>query len=165
MSSNNDNGETTGLAIVFASLVFIGVFLYAVLAFLACALTVIAIIAWNKPFTLGKMTVYPANARAFVGRGIIGAIALPVFLVFCELLFNLRIDWDAYLVHILLGGYTFGSIVLEMMADAETPQPDVPEYLPPAVQIPAPPQPASEPKEFRFASWDDEADHSDRSKR
>lgn len=154
MASNNDNGEMFGFAVVVAVLAFIGFFLYAVLAFLAIVLTVIAILAWNKPLTLGKTTVQPADARAFVGRGILGAIALPVFAAFCELLFDFRIEWEEYGGHIVLGGYILGSIGLEMMEGEETPQPGVPEYLPPQ----APRQAAPEQPPFRFATWDDEAD-------
>lgn len=160
MASNNDNGEMFGFAVVIAVLAVVGLFLYAVLAFLAVVLTIIAILAWNNPLKLGKTTVQPADARAFVGRGILGAIALPVFLTFCELLFDFRIDWEELGGHIVLGGYILGSIGLEMMEGEETPQPVMPEYLPPVVPIapPQPARPAPEQKPFRFAAWDDETD-------
>jgi hypothetical protein len=113
MSSNNDNGETMGFAVVVAVFAFIGFFVYAVLAFLAIILTVIAICAWNSPLTLGKTTVQPSDARAFIGRGIVGAIGLPVFVGFCEMLFEIKIDWEQFGGHFMLGGYVLGSIGLK----------------------------------------------------
>lgn len=67
-SNNNDNGAVMGIAFVMAILAFIGLFIFAVLAFLACILTVLAVLAWNKPLKLGKHSLEPEEARMFVLR-------------------------------------------------------------------------------------------------
>lgn len=164
MSNNNNNGEMMGIAIVAAIIGLAAIFLYAVAAFLALGLTVVAFCAWDKPRTIFGNVLTPAEARAFVGRGILGAILLPVFAVFCAAMFDLRIE-DQYWPHIILGGYTLGSLGLAMMeADNQKPpqsfegmtiEADPIRPTPPA----QPQQPArgfDEQSAFRFASWDDE---------
>ncbi|MBN9033804.1 MAG: hypothetical protein BGO05_21405 [Rhizobiales bacterium 63-7] len=159
-SNNNDNGAGMAVAIVCALIGAAAIFLFAILAFVAFVLTILAIFAWNSPVTLGKWTLHPHEARAFVGRGILGAVLVPTFVLFVQVVFTIPVEWQ-YLNYMLLIGYVLGSIGIEiMMADQEgTSTPPATTYIPPAPQLPAPPKPSpqtSEAEPFRFASWDDE---------
>ena len=155
-SNNNDSGAGTGIALVLAFIGAMAIMFAVFLAFLAFIFTVIAILAWNNPLRLGKVVVTPEEARGFVGRGIVGAIGLPAFAAFCEVFLQVSINWD-YLMHMMVGGYTLGSLGVEiMMADDERFAAPV-TYIPPEPQLPPRPSlPAPEPQPFRFASWDDE---------
>lgn len=158
MSSRND--ETTGLVMAFA---FVGaafyiafLFIFALLAFLSLILTVLALLAWNRPLQIGTMMIEPDEARRFVMGGIAGAAIVPTFAVFCALLFGFGIADQAWF-YLLIGGYVAGSIGLEILrAEAEQNQPPV--YTPPETRL-SPPPPALPPAPsapFRFADWDDE---------
>lgn len=87
MSSNN-NSEFMGLAIVGAIIGMAMMFMFALAAFVALVFTVLAICAWEKPLTLFGETLHPHEARAFVYRGLAGAVILPVFVAFCSVLFG-----------------------------------------------------------------------------
>ena len=160
MSSNNNNGAGMAVAFAIAMLGIVGIFLFALLAFVAFVLTILAIFAWNSPLTLGNWTLHPHEARAFVGRGILGAVLVPAFMLFVQVVFTIPVEWQ-YLNYMLLIGYVLGSIGIEiMMADQEgTSTPLTTTYIPPAPQLPAPPRqspPREDVEPFRFASWDDE---------
>lgn len=62
-------------------------------------------------------------------------------------------------MHMVVGGYTLGSIGVEIMiANNEAASPSV-TYIPPQPELPPPSRPAlpAPPREpFRYASWDDE---------
>jgi len=161
MSQNNAKDELTAIAMVAA---FIGaaammmmIFAFAVLAFLALALTVVCLFAWNSPVTLGKWTLMPDEARGFVYRGLIGSLLLAAFSVFLAILFGIRIG-DEAVPYILLGGYTLGSIGIEILRAQEQEDASSNQTLiPPSQQIAPPPQSPQPPaRPFRFASWDDE---------
>lgn len=157
MASNNNSNEAGGLALVLAFIGAMAIMFAVVLAFFAFVLTIIAIFAWNSPLRLGKWVVTPEEARAFVGRGIVGAIMVPAFCLFCEVVFQVPIVWD-YLAYMMVGGYTLGSLgIAIMIAEDEAPSAPV-TYIPPQPQLPPAPRPVlSAPKEpFRFASWNDE---------
>ncbi|MCJ8510721.1 hypothetical protein MUU53_23060 [Rhizobium lemnae] len=160
MSSNNNNGAGMAVAFAIAMLGIVGIFIFALLAFVAFVLTALAIFAWNSPLTLGKWTLHPHEARAFVTRGILGAFLVPAFLLFVNVFLNIHIEWN-YLSYMLVGGYTLGSIGIEIiMADEQTVSaPPVTTYISPTPQLPASPKQAPQSMEtepFRFASWDDE---------
>lgn len=114
MSSNNNNAESTAFAFMIAILGIAAMFLFALLAFIVFGMTVLALLAWNKPLQLGKWTIEPEEARAFVLRGVLGAAIAPVFLAFCGVIFDVPINWD-YLAHFLGFGYVAGSIGLEIL--------------------------------------------------
>lgn len=156
-SNNNNNGEAMGFAFILAGLAMVGFFLFAVAAFFALILSVLCLIAWNNPLTIGKMTITPEEARIFIYSGVAGSILLPVFAVFCCILFHVGFN-DDYWSYLFLGGYVAGSLGVSyhmaQQAEAEAANQMI---LPP--QIPAPPQksvPRTSSEEFRFASWDDE---------
>jgi hypothetical protein len=158
-SNNNDNGAAAGLAFMMAGLTIIGLFIFAVLAFLACILTLLSVVILirNKPFKIGKESAGPKEAREFILGGVIGAVIVPVFLAFCSGLFDIHVNWD-YLWHFVGCGYVAGPICHELFRgnnENETPAP----YIPPQPQLPAPakrPLFYDEADPFRFASWDDE---------
>lgn len=159
MSQNNAKDEVTVIAMIFAFIgamaMFMMILAFAVLAFVALVLTVACLFAWNSPVTLGKWTLMPEEARGFVYRGLIGSVLLAAFSVFIGIMFDIRIE-DRAVPYILLGGYTLGSIGLEIMMAQE--QGDAPHQtiIPPSQQIAPPHAPESPAKPFRFASWDDE---------
>ena len=163
MSQNNGNDTSAigfGLVLVGAFMIAMMAFLYAIAVFAAFVLTLFCLCAWNGGLTLGSWRLEQEEARAFVGRGLIGAFVVPVFLMFCEVLFGIRIQPE-YWLHIVLGGYAAGSLGVEMMeAQAAEEQRQAAELLPPApppAQI-APPKGfiPEQPAPFRFARWDDE---------
>ena len=160
MSSNSNNSaEVTGFAFVIAIIGIAGMFLFALAAFAALVLSVIAFFAWNKPLRLGKHTLMPEEARAFVRNGLIGAALAPVFCLFLELMFGIRINSD-YLPQIVLGGYTLGSLGVEFLFEEEQQAAQAHDIVP-LERLPAasPPQRMERPapvEPFRFASWDDE---------
>jgi hypothetical protein len=157
MSNNNDNSGSAAIAFVFGGLIFMGLFLYALAAFFALVLTIVSICAWHKPRRFLGHIIYPHEAHAFVRNGIAGTFLLPAFVTFAEILFKFQIDPD-YWPHVLIAGYTLGSIGISAMQDEDEPAPppmrevNPPSYvMPPQARMELPP-----PEPFRFAQWDDE---------
>lgn len=159
--NNEANGMAFVLALFGAGMLLLGMFIFAVAVVFAVVLTIIAILAWNKPLTIFGETVQPHEARWFVYRGIIGMYGLPAFAVFCHFLFGLHIG-DSVLSWLFLGGYVGGSVgieALKAMNEAEaakaptTIEPTLPSARSstPVQKLPAPPS-----ETFRYASWDDE---------
>lgn len=155
---DSKQNENLGLAIVIVALGFIGMFVFALLAFLAIILTLVAFYSWNKPRKFGSVTIEPKDAREFVFGGIAGAFLVGVFVQFAAALWDLQIDWDQVGGYIVFGGYIIGSFLpsLAQANEQQAPPEDVPvpfQRLPP----PAPEQPERPERDpFRFASWDDE---------
>jgi hypothetical protein len=165
MSQKND--EWTGVAIVFgfiAALAYLVlVFVAALAAFASFVLTILCLFAWNEPLRLGKLTIEPEGARAFVWRGVAGAVLVPAFVLFCSVFFGEPVDWKAAFHYMLAVGYVGGSIGFEVLfAEDESEKTGAPvihvptiEHRPSAPErLPAPPRP--EPQPFRYATWDDE---------
>lgn len=113
-SNNNDNSGVMAISFVIAILSMMFLIFYAIGLFLAFIFTILAVMAWDKPLKMGKMTIEPEEARLFVGRGLAGAIIVPTFCAFCSLVFQIFINWDL-LPHMVLGGYMLGSVGVEMM--------------------------------------------------
>lgn len=161
MSQNNENsGMMFALALVCTMAVFLLVVVYAIGVFISAGLTILALCAWNKPLTTGKHTLTPEEARPFVYRGLVGMVVAPVFIIFLELMFQLRINGD-YLPHIIIGGYVLGSLGIQILIEQEREANKAAqsEIIPPHVftQPPEPPaMPRPERPPFEYASWDDE---------
>ena len=162
---SNQNNDNSGIAIVFgligAAAIFMAAAIFALAAFAALVLTILALCAWDRPRTMFGETLHPHEARAFVKRGLLGMVLLPVFVIFCALLFNFDIVDQAW-VYLLIGGYTLGSVGVEYLQyQAEQDAGATATYIQPtAAPLPqpkesAPPQPQSRER-FTFASWDDE---------
>ena len=163
MSSSKPNDEISALAIVAGMMgifvIAMAAIFFAVLAFLALVFTVLSIWAWNERLTIGGWHLKPEEARAFIVRGLIGAVTVPVFTIFCAVLFQSHIPPQVW-PYLILGGYTAGSIGIEILMAQEA------NNAPPTITLPA--QPVEPPKRvvlpppsatpFRFASWDDEED-------
>lgn len=157
-NNNNDNGALIGVAFLIAALGFVAIAMYAIACFVAFALTLLSILAWNRPIRLfGETLCTPLEARIFIGSGMAGAIAVPVFALFCSAIFDLRID-DDWWFYLITGGYSLGSLmIMTQLAKA------YPDGLPSEAEgptighIPEPPRlPAPPPAPFQYASWDDE---------
>lgn len=160
MSSNNQNSSAAaGVGFVLAGVMFLAMFLFALLAFFSFVLTVLCVFAWNKTVRIGTLVIEPKHARGFVWRGLMGAFLTPLFVAFCSLAFNIAIVWD-YLPHMVFGGYAFGSLGLELLFAGNANATPEPEIIPPA-QLPhtggaSDSQAQIDAEPFRYASWDDE---------
>lgn len=157
--SNRNNGDSSaaiafgviGMAAVGIMILFVGV-----AGFATFVMTILCLVAWNKPLQLGKWSIEPQEARAFVVRGLIGAALIPAFILFADLMFGLEIDWR-YWHYFALGGYIGGSLGVELaiqQAGASAPVAQPPQPLPPSLPNPKP----VEQHSFEFARWDDEED-------
>lgn len=174
MSSNNGGGGFFALLLLLAFLSAIASLLLAALfyalmgvgvlaGFIAFAWTLVCLIAWNSPFSLGNIYVDSDDARAFILRGLFGAVVLPVFLALTDTFFEVSVNWD-YLHYYIAGGYTLLSVGLEYLfaqrADIPYVEYDhVPHHRHP--QLLLPPEPPArkslpKPEPFSFARWDDE---------
>jgi hypothetical protein len=159
--NNNDNsGLAVGIAFIGAAAAVMLLVIFAAACFLAFVLTLIAFYAWNEPRVILGEVFDPQEARAFVYRGLAGAVLLPVFLLFCVILFNVYIIPEAWQWS-MVAGYVGGSLGIEILiqqAREEQRQAASVEIIPPQMpQRPPPPRglPSNRPP-FEYASWDDE---------
>ncbi|MCQ1835174.1 hypothetical protein [Neorhizobium galegae] len=175
MSSNNGGGGFFALLLILAFLsAFVSLILVAlayalmgagvVVGFIAFAWTLVCLMAWNNSFCLGNIYVDSDDARAFILRGVFGAVVLPIFLVLADTFFNVAVNWN-YLHYYVASGYALLSVGLEYLFAKRADIPYVsydhmPRHhqqqqllLPP--ETPAPKSLPS-PEPFRFARWDDE---------
>lgn len=88
-----------------------------------------------------------------------GAVLLPAFAIFCEIVFGVFIRADT-LPYLILGGYMLGSLGIEALiqqADEAQRQAASTQVFPPSVPVPEPRRtlPSNRPP-FEFADWDDE---------
>lgn len=117
MSTNKDENAALASAIG----MMVGIMAVMALAALALAviaaliLTVIAAFAWYRPLTIGETTIYPRDARTFVRRGMVGAVCLPLLILFLTVFFQVAIDWDGYFWPMVAIGYTVGSLGIEVL--------------------------------------------------
>lgn len=157
MSNNQTSPETIGLAIVIAVVGLMAIVFYAIACFLALVLTLLCFWAWNKPRTLFGETLLPEEARAFVGAGVFGAFVAPLFVLFCELLFDFKTD-DQSWFYIITGGYAFTSLGMGMHQASEAEKRKAASVIDADLFfVPPPPlQPDLDAEPFRFADWDDE---------
>lgn len=166
MSQNNKNDEMTIVIMIFSviGMVALAFFLMvaAVLGFLCFIMTILSLIAWNRPLNLGRLSIQPEQAREFVLRGLLFALTIPAFYIFCGFIFDYPILLEA-IGYIALGGYVFGSIGIELMDEDERTVTAPPAtYHPPQQQALPPTQPQRylpAPEPFRYASWDDEEEN------
>lgn len=161
MSSRDD--DNTGLAAVGGVLAMAGLFLFAVLAFIALIFTILALIAlFIRPIRIGSFAMSAEQAERFLFWSVVGAIILPVFSLFCEWFFDFQIR-DKLWFYIVVGGYVLGWIAMELHDEEEQKKQQQaaalrPRPIPPAPQRPSPPRglPRPQAEIFRFARWDDE---------
>lgn len=162
MSQKNDNSEAAGvIGLVGAGMIIMAAVLFAVVAFFAIVLTVIAFFAWDKPRRIGKFTIQPHEARAFVYRGIIGAIAVPACTIFACILFDQNLNLEQWFFYLALGGYSFGSVVIGMAEAQGQSEEEQESFTPPAPAqkgraLVTQDRQATRKEEFTFATWDDE---------
>lgn len=162
----NKNSEVQGMifvmAIVAAAFFLIAAAVFALFVFAAIILSIVCLFAWNKPLTLWGDTLEPEDARAFVLRGFAGAMLLPAFVLFCALLFDLKLQ-EGTSIYVALAGYAAGSLGLQILIEKEKEEAAktaaLLPSLPPVIEhSPEPTQPTPQASEerFRFATWDDE---------
>ena len=145
-------------ALALAAAIAIGLLVFAFLSFVAVLLTLVAMLALNKPRRIARVVVEPYQARFFVQRGAIGAGLATAFVTFTGVLLGFSINWD-YLPYFLLIGYVAGSVGIEIIFAFYG------IHIGPVIDC----QPASKtrsadqheapraaPKYFEYASWDDE---------
>lgn len=170
MSSKNDDddGKTVILVIsvIGAAFIVFAVIMALIGTAIAFALTILSIFAWNKPRRIGEFLIEPEQARAFVIRGVIGALLVVAAAGLLYLLRDKPIDWSRW--YLVIGGYVVGSLGIAMLREEELPkveqareiEPPRQQLLPAPRALPSPPQrtlPRPLPlKPFRFAEWNDE---------
>lgn len=179
--SQRNGTDSTGfaLAVVVAVVGLAMLAIFALAAFAALVLSILCIFAWNKPLTIGDLTLEPHSARAFVFRGLFGTITVPIFMLFASALFQTEFDPELW-PYLLIGGYTIGSVGIEILnAEEDGPAQEVlpPLPVPPPRPVPqatnhpcgharcplyeatrgyAPTDAAPPPRQFQYADWDDE---------
>lgn len=144
---------------------FLFAFIFAAAAFFSLCITVLCLLAWNKPRRFFGQVLTSEEAREFIGRGLIGAVVLPVFVLFSSFLFHFQVVpyfWDYF----ILGGYTAGSLSLGFASEEAPATPDLIEYQRAALPDAAHSErtidaeyeavQSSPVQPFRFATWDDE---------
>ncbi|WP_347263744.1 hypothetical protein [Nitrobacter sp.] len=173
MSSKN-NDEMAGIVMVFAliggmvyaAVLVVGFVIILGIAVLTVGLTILSLIAWNRPVRAFGQVVMPEEARRFIKRGLHGFWMFPYALLLLGYFSGLRINWDYLWVYLFIG-YAMGSLGMECIpTHDENGQPLIeilpPDYQPPRQEVLLPPArehrpaPEPEPEPFRFASWDDE---------
>lgn len=149
---------------------------YILILFVAFALSVLSLLAWNRRLRLGRLTLGPEEGRPFVVRGLLGAVLVPAFAALCEMAFQIGFPAKLW-PHFALGGYALGAVGGGWL-DVQAGEPDTDRYTviehEPAPALPHPPDrvrpaprrheappedtPARACRCFTFASWDDEAE-------
>lgn len=164
MSSNNKSDDAVGsfimigIAFAGAAILIAMVAVVFLATFAAFVLTILAIIAWNKPLRIGPLDIQPDQARAFVLRGLIGAALVPMFIGFTQLVFGLAIDWSFWF-YFVLGGYVVASVGVELGLAEEGQSTHASEPAPPQTTLNVTPRlalPKPAPGPFHYASWDEE---------
>ena len=82
---------------------------YAVFSFWAIIMTLISLVAWNRPIRFFHYGITPYQARGIISFGIVGAILVPAFALYCEWLFTFTLPSDVWF-HLVFGGYTCGAL-------------------------------------------------------
>lgn len=160
MHRQNDQASViyTVIALVIGAMIVAALFLFAIAAFTALLLTVLSLIAWNRPLNLGVITIEPPVARAIVYSGLAGAVTGPLFVLFCTYLFDFTIEPEAW-PYVLIGGYTGGFLTLVSFANEHAgdsvPARDDSPAPPPKAITPPPQAPKAPSRPFDFADWDD----------
>ncbi|MET3414357.1 hypothetical protein [Methylobacterium sp. 1030] len=165
-ANNNDNhGMAVFIGIIGAGFMFLFAFIFAAAAFFSLCMTLLCLLAWNKPRKFFGQILTPEEAREFVGRGLIGAVVLPVFVLFASVLFRVQVVHDFW-IYFVLGGYTGGSLSLGFAGDdTDTPQELIKSQHTTSIGAAHPERTidaeyedvsSSPAQPFRFATWDDE---------
>jgi hypothetical protein len=176
MSNSNDNSGLAGVAgLAFAGAIILFALFAAASAFIAAIMSIVCLMAWERPIELFGHTLTPQEARGFIKRGLAGALIAPGFVIFASGFLQVPIRSDAW-PYIVVGGYVIGSLVIgyfigkaELEAAQQAQEAASLQALSPPVQSDRPVHtidarasitPVSEeqvqPQPFRFATWDDE---------
>lgn len=156
------NDEVTSMAVVFAIIgtlvAYIGVIITGLLLVVSFVYFVVSLCAWNREIEFLGDTIRPDQARAYVIRGIVGAVGLPAFTAFLAMLFGLQVRqevWGWFWLFGFVGGSLGIQVVIEWLEYRNQKNRPAQDNLsrpvtPPVVPPPLPPAP------FHYASWDDE---------
>lgn len=160
MFQNNDKKDDHNLVGgIMTVIAIIALMLFFFLCFLAFVGTLIAFAAWFRPLRLGRVTIEPEDARAFVWRGVVGAIVLPMFVAFMVMFMNEPVDKEVW-PYLFLIGYVMGSVGVKLFFAwaGHQERTEAAVAAPPPVTSPPPVKglPPRESPPFRYASWDDE---------
>lgn len=135
---------------------FLAILVFWMAAFLALLMTLVALYYMIKPAKDYARAPTPKEARAFIGRGLVGAILFVGFLALIDIMFFVPVNWN-YVFQFAWTGYMAGSLGGEIVLELENPS--APQVLPPSQTIPPPRPPVLPPtphQTFQYASWDDE---------
>jgi hypothetical protein len=167
-NSNDGGGAVIVLAIVGVILYFTFLFLFALGVFAAVILTILCLLAWNRPLRFFGYVLEPHEARVFVGRGIAGMILVPLFAAFAGWFFEFQVPPELW-SYLIIGGYALGSVGVEYQNAKHGEErlfvrgnDVVSMSLPPQAPVRvlpsnrARPEVSPEDTGFEFATWDDE---------
>lgn len=168
MSNRGGGGEILGLLIVLGVGIYILmivalIMVYAVLAvmafaaFIAFAWSLVCLLGTQGDLQIGRIYVAEHDAKAFLARGVFGALAVPAFLALVQFGTDLVIPWE-YTFYFMASGYTLFSLGVEYLMIRAGSMPYVANESSMVTYQAQPrqellPPPPSQP---RFASWDDE---------
>jgi hypothetical protein len=150
-SKENGPGGSIAMGLVLAIFMF---FAWPLLVFFSFLGTVLSLFAWNGTFRFWRWSWTQELGRAFVRRGMIGTVALPLVGACALTLLGVRLDGRFWLFAALCG-YAIGTIIFPVIfgdwhAGARPLRP-MPGKIGPRERRAA--ESESRP---RFASWDDE---------
>lgn len=104
-TNNNDNSAVMAIGAVAAWLYCLAMAFFAILVFGALVLTLLAIYGQYRPLILNGQHITSEECERFIDRGVLGGFLLAAFVYFCQLMFDLEIDWNHYYLHIWIFGY------------------------------------------------------------
>lgn len=152
----------SAFAFLVAILTYVVMGIMALSAFMAFAWSLVCLFAWRNHLRLGRLFVHKEDARAFIIRGVFGALTLPAFIALADYFADLpfQVPWE-HGFYFALGGYSFFSVGFEYLVARKK---DVPYVIHEPLPVSYPPQPRQEilPPPARqqrlphYASWDDE---------
>jgi hypothetical protein len=158
MSSRNDDNSPGILVLaLIGALAYVALLVVAFIASLvAFVMTFMCLYAWMRPARSKPFCIERAEGRSFILRGLAGAVLVPAFFVFLEIVFGIYVRVE-YAFHFMAAGYILGSVGIEILmaqeqsaaAQASAAQLQNISQQEQRALPPAPPQ-------FRYASWDDE---------
>lgn len=89
---------------------------YFIILFGTFALTALSLATWKHRITVGHLSLGPEQSQPFIVRGVVGALLLPAFALFCELFLDVRVQ-PKWWPHLAAAGYALGSVGIGMVED------------------------------------------------
>jgi hypothetical protein len=146
-----------GLTLIGIGMAFVvfSVLAYFLLILAAIVLTFASIYGWTRDLTIGSLTIRKEYSRAFIPMGVLGEIAVALFITFVE---GLGVAVDAAWVPYMLGG-AYAAVAIGGTALLEKidvwPRDTKLGAVPARAAIETPAEKPVEPS-FTYVEWDDD---------